>query len=177
MQYRRREIGIILPGDSLLKDFSIERNLMLPLLNLGLKRSAAQQRVHEEVQSLEQPELMSGLRMRPMSLASGQRQRFTILRSLIHGPKVILADEPFSHLDPVNAFERMNWLQKWQEKHPSSTIVMVSHHWSEALHWADRTLLFPHDQRSPLGPIESSELPDVDSAKRLMEKCVGSTCH
>ena len=54
---------------------------------------------------LERLGLCERLNSLPNQLSGGQRQRVAIARSMIHGPSVILADEPTASLDTERAYQ------------------------------------------------------------------------
>lgn len=61
----------------------------------------------------------------PNQLSGGEQQRVAIARSLVHQPKVLVADEPTGNLDTLNAREIMDLLSKINEF--GTTIVLVTH--------------------------------------------------
>jgi cell division transport system ATP-binding protein len=61
----------------------------------------------------------------PRQLSGGEQQRVVIARSLVHRPKVILADEPTGNLDTLNTQDIIDLLRKINEF--GTTIVLVTH--------------------------------------------------
>ena len=61
----------------------------------------------------------------PRQLSGGEQQRLAIARSLIHRPKLLLADEPTGNLDLVNSYDVVKLLLKINEL--GTTVILASH--------------------------------------------------
>ncbi|WP_315757026.1 MULTISPECIES: ABC transporter ATP-binding protein [unclassified Bradyrhizobium] len=76
----------------------------------------------------------------PHQLSGGQRKRVQMAQALIHGPKVILMDEPFSALDIHTRHLMQNELLRlWQEERRA--VVMITHDLEEAIALGDRVVV------------------------------------
>ncbi|WP_316176848.1 MULTISPECIES: ABC transporter ATP-binding protein [unclassified Bradyrhizobium] len=76
----------------------------------------------------------------PHQLSGGQRKRVQMAQALIHGPKVILMDEPFSALDIHTRHLMQNELLRlWQEE--KRAVVMITHDLEEAIALGDRVVV------------------------------------
>lgn len=71
-------------------------------------------------------DLMNILEKRPAEISGGQAQRTAIGRALIHGPSIILADEPTGNLDSKSARDVLEILTQVNQM-SNTTIVMVTH--------------------------------------------------
>lgn len=78
-------------------------------------------------------------RRRVDQLSGGQRQRVAIARCLAQEPKIILADEPVSNLDPAHA-ERILVLITREARKRGISVVFSSHQPDLSLRFADRVL-------------------------------------
>lgn len=75
----------------------------------------------------------------PFQLSGGMQQRAAIARALALEAPVLLMDEPFGALDPVNRSKLQDLLlEVWQSTSPRRTIVFVTHDVDEALYLGDR---------------------------------------
>ncbi len=75
---------------------------------------------------------------RPSELSGGEQQRVAILRALVTGPAILLADEPTGNLDTANS-EAVLELLRHTNKTWGQTVLMITHN-PEAAAFADRTL-------------------------------------
>ena len=73
----------------------------------------------------------------PMELSGGQAQRVGVVRALAAKPEILLMDEPFGALDPINRAELQGEFVRIQ-KSLKLTVVMVTHDVTEAMLVADR---------------------------------------
>jgi NitT/TauT family transport system ATP-binding protein len=91
----------------------------------------------------------------PHELSGGMRQRGAIARTLALGSPILLLDEPFGALDPVNRMRLQDLLLEiWAGSHPRRTIVFVTHDIEEALYLGDRVAVLGSDPGHLLGGIQ-----------------------
>lgn len=119
---RKQNLGFIFQNFNLIDDLSVEENVDLPLLYLGISKAERRRKVEE---ALELVGLSSRAKHKPQELSGGQQQRVAVARSIVGDPKLILADEPTGNLDTKNGDDVMNMLALLKEK--GATILMVTH--------------------------------------------------
>jgi len=119
---RKANIGFIFQNFNLIDDLSVEENVDLPLLYLGIPKKERKQKV---ANALELVGLENRAEHKPQELSGGQQQRVAVARSVVGDPKLILADEPTGNLDTRNGDEVMNMLALLKER--GATILMVTH--------------------------------------------------
>jgi NitT/TauT family transport system ATP-binding protein len=91
----------------------------------------------------------------PHELSGGMRQRGAIARTLALGSPVLLMDEPFGALDPVNRIRLQELLLGiWTESSPRRTVVFVTHDIDEALFLGDRVLILGSSPGRIIGEIK-----------------------
>jgi lipoprotein-releasing system ATP-binding protein len=118
--FRNREVGFVFQFHYLLPDFDALENVMLPALIQGWEWGKARQTAME---LLELVRLRDRMTHRPGKLSGGEQQRVAVARSIILGPRLLLADEPTGDLDLHTGEEVQNLLFHLNEEKGIAFIV------------------------------------------------------
>lgn len=118
----RRRIGVVFQDHRLLKDRTVEENLLFALHVLGVPRSEWETRV---TRVLRQVGIVHKKRAYPEELSVGEAQRVAIARALVGDPPVLLADEPTGNLDLANA---LAVLEVFKSVHARGATILVATH-------------------------------------------------
>jgi len=120
--YYRRRVGVVFQDHHLLFDRSVHQNVALPLQVSGFPARDIGKRVRA---ALDQVGLLAKENHNPVSLSGGEQQRVGIARSVVHKPRILLADEPTGNLDPDLSAEIMNLFRRFSEV--GVTVLIASH--------------------------------------------------
>lgn len=121
--FRRRKLGNIFQFFHLLPTLSVRENVEFPLVLLGVD---AAQRRRKADSLLERVQIAHRADAFPSQLSGGEMQRTAIARALIHGPAVLLADEPTGNLDSVNGANILALLRELTDE-STTALVLVTH--------------------------------------------------
>ena len=129
---RRTRMGFIFQAFHILPHLNLQQNVALPLLLCGLPQHNAQT-------MLDAVGLQGRGQDFPHQLSGGELQRVAIARALVHGPALVLADEPTGNLDPDTASGVLTLLRR-EVKANGACALMVTHSHAAAAQ-ADRVLI------------------------------------
>lgn len=96
LELRRHRLGFVFQLHNLIADLTVEENLRVPALAVGMPRATATERIRELTRRVG---LDHRLQHRVQDISGGERQRVAICRALMNSPQVLLADEPTGSLD------------------------------------------------------------------------------
>ena len=120
--YRKNDIGIVFQEDFLLKEFNVIENIMIPNIIKGIEKKTA---YNNAMNFLEKFNLSSIKNQYPSSLSGGEKQRVSIIRSVINKPKLILADEPTGSIDEENKNKVFSLFQSISNDLNTSILIMT----------------------------------------------------
>ena len=149
---RKGMLGFVFQSFNLIDELTVEENIALPLLYMGVPAEERRKRVEEAMARMD---ITHRAKHYPRQISGGQQQRTAIARAIVTRPKLILADEPTGNLDSKNGKEVMGLLGELHRE--GTTIVMVTHSKHDA-GYADR-IVHLFDGRV-LGEEETDKQPD-----------------
>ncbi|HEY1360361.1 MAG TPA: ABC transporter ATP-binding protein [Thermoleophilaceae bacterium] len=132
----RREIGYVIQQIGLFPHLTIGANVATVPHLLGWDKERIRGRVDEllELVSLDPADTRDRY---PAQLSGGQRQRVGVARALAADPPLMLMDEPFGAIDPINRERLQNEFLRLQAE-IRKTVVFVTHDIDEAIKMGDK---------------------------------------
>ena len=121
--YRRLKLGIVFQFFNLLPSMSVVENVELALL---LRGDAPKPARAAAMEMLDLVGMTNRATHFPHQLSGGEMQRAAIARGLVHGPSLLLADEPTGNLDSANASQVLEVIAKIASRR-TTTVIMVTH--------------------------------------------------
>ena len=132
----RREIGYVIQQIGLFPHETVAENIATVPRLLGWSKERTRARVQELLALIGLDPSEMGQRY-PAQLSGGQRQRVGVARALAADPPLMLMDEPFGAIDPINRTKLQDEFLALQAK-VRKTVVFVTHDIDEAIKMGDR---------------------------------------
>ena len=120
--FRRDNLGFVFQEFNLLDTFTLEDNIYLPLVLMGMSYEDMRARLLPIARELGLTEL---LKKYPYEVSGGQKQRAAVARAIITEPQLLLADEPTGALDSGSTDELLRLFAAINRA--GQTILMVTH--------------------------------------------------
>jgi len=147
----RQRIGMLFQGGALLDSMTVFDNVALPLREHSRLAEADIQL--EVLRRLAAVGLEHVERLYPRELSGGMNRRAALARAIVTDPEIVMVDEPFSGLDPINV-RRIEALLVELNQRLGITLIVTSHHLASSLRMADR-IVFMVGGRAISGSPES----------------------
>ena len=136
----RRNIGYVIQQIGLFPNMTVEENITVVPKLLGWDKKRCHERAME-LMSMVQLDPKQYLKRYPRELSGGQQQRIGVIRALAADAPLLLMDEPFGAVDPINRDAIQNEFFQMQRA-LNKTVIMVSHDIDEAIKLGDRIAVF-----------------------------------
>ena len=138
--FRRDNLGFVFQDFNLLDTFSVQDNILLPLVLSGRPFREMEEKLKPLAAQLGIADI---LKKYPYEISGGQKQRTAVARALITAPQIVLADEPTGALDSKATDSLLRLFA--QINAAGQTILMVTHSAKAASH-AGRVLFIRDGQ-------------------------------
>ena len=148
----RRGIGYVVQGIGLFPYMTVEKNIGVVPQLLKWPKEKIRARV-EELLDMVGLDVDQYIHKYPAELSGGEAQRVGVARALAADPPIILMDEPFGAVDPINRMNLQNEFLKIQ-KRLHKTIVFVTHDIEEAVRMGDKIAVMEQ------GVLQNYDLPE-----------------
>ena len=164
----RRSIGYVVQSTGLFPHMNVRENISVVPRLLGWKEDEILPRVKELI-SLVGLDVKSYINKYPSELSGGEAQRIGVARALAANPDIILMDEPFGAVDPLNRNNLQNEFLKIQ-KQLKKTIIFVTHDIEEAIKMGDKIAIMSK------GKLECFDSPEniLSSENEFVRSFLGS---
>ncbi len=173
----RRNIGYTIQSIALFPNMTILENITVVPKLLNWSKEKKLKRAYELLEMVALPTTKEFLSRYPYQLSGGQQQRIGVIRAMAGKPKLLLMDEPFGAIDPINRAIIQDEFRRIAKKYALS-VLFVSHDIDEAIKLGDIISIFdkgkvvqhdtPRDLLSrPKNEFISSFLGEQRNIKRL----------
>lgn len=115
----------------------------------GMSKSDAQKRA---MQYLERLDLADNAKKKVSELSKGMQQKVQFAVTVLHDPDLIIIDEPFSGLDPVNTLVIKELLLDFMKR--GKAVVMSTHQMQQIEEMADRLLMIDRGEQKLYGTVD-----------------------
>ena len=146
---KKDRIGYMPEERGLYQDVGLEDSLIYLAVLKGLSRSAARQRVGAY---LERFDLARYRAKKVKELSKGMQQKAQIIAAVAHDPELLIVDEPFASLDPVNARVVTDLIRRLAQG--GTTILMSTHQMHQVEELCDRLVLIDKGRNVLYGELD-----------------------
>lgn len=133
---KKNRIGFLPEERGLYQDLTIDQCLVYLAELKGVSQAEAKKRLEP---MLERFDLTQHRKKKLKELSKGMQQKCQLITTLIHDPELIIIDEPFSALDPVNTQMVKDILI--EERNHGKCVVMCTHQMPQVEELANRLVL------------------------------------
>jgi len=146
---KKDRIGYMPEERGMYQDIPLDNCLVYLGSLKGLAPAEAQRRITGYLQRFD---LASSRHKKVKELSKGMQQKAQLITTLIHEPELVIIDEPFSGLDPINTQMVKDLLREQRDK--GVTILMSTHQMHQVEELCDRIVLIDHGRTVLYGRLD-----------------------
>jgi len=146
---KKERIGYMPEERGLYQDMPVERCLLYLASLKGVHAVDARRRLREY---LERFDLAAHKTKKIKELSKGMQQKAQVINTILHRPELVIIDEPFAALDPINMELVKTVIRELRAE--GSTIVMSTHQMRQVEELCDRILLIAEGENVLYGDLE-----------------------
>ncbi len=146
---KKKLVGYLPEERGLYQDIPLQRCLTFLAALKGMSETEIAPRLNEY---LEQFDLLEARDKKVKELSKGMQQKAQLITTLIHDPQLVIIDEPFTSLDPVNTEMVKDMLEA--KRNEGKAIIMSTHQMNQVEELCDRILLIDHGKRVLYGTLK-----------------------
>jgi ABC-2 type transport system ATP-binding protein len=146
---KKERIGYMPEERGLYDDVPLERCLLYLASLKGLSGAKARKRLHAY---LERFDLLQHRQKKVKELSKGMQQKAQVINTILHQPELVIIDEPFTALDPVNTRLVKDLMQQLREQ--GTTILMSTHQMHQVEELCDRLVLIDDGRNVLYGELD-----------------------
>ena len=162
----RRRIGYVVQSTGLFPHMNVRENISVVPRLLNWKEDRILERVKELI-ALVGLDVKAYINKYPSELSGGEAQRIGVARALAADPEIILMDEPFGAVDPLNRANLQNEFLKIQ-KQLKKTVIFVTHDIDEAMKMGDKIAIMSKGILRNFASPEDTLLSDDEFVKSFL---------
>ncbi len=145
-----KHVGYLAEERGMFPKETVQSQLLFLARLKGMSTKAANQSIQHWLERLEIPQYQKS---KLESLSKGNQQKIQMIASLVHDPEVIIFDEPFSGLDPVNMQMVIHLLQELRDA--GKCILVSSHQLPLIEQVCEDICIINRSKRVYYGPLEA----------------------
>ncbi|MBP6472836.1 MAG: ATP-binding cassette domain-containing protein [Chloroflexi bacterium] len=145
---KKQRIGYMPEERGLYKDLQLEQTLVFLATLKGLSESEAKSRLEGWLKRLD---LYDHRQKKIQELSKGMQQKAQLIATLLHDPDLIVVDEPFSGLDPVNTRLVKDIIE--EQRQAGKTIIMSTHQMYQVEALCNRIVLIDNGRTVLYGEV------------------------
>lgn len=146
---KKNQIGYLPEERGLYQEIPLERCLTFLATLKGMDEHAASSKLEDYIKHFDLYEYRN---KKVKELSKGMQQKAQLISTLVHDPEIVIIDEPFTALDPVNTEMVKDILE--QKRDEGKAIIMSTHQMNQVEELCDRILLIDHGHRVLYGTLQ-----------------------